>query len=63
MNLNFSIDVVSEVEEYGRWNPKEKNWSGAIAELYAGRADISFSKFSMTSARLNAVDFTHRRTL
>lgn len=57
--LNFSVEIVSEVEEHGRWNPKEMTWSGAIAELYAGRADISLSEFSMTNDRLNAVDFTH----
>ncbi|KAF7382218.1 hypothetical protein HZH66_013650 [Vespula vulgaris] len=59
VTLNFSLEIVSEAEEYGRWNPEEKSWTGAIAELYAGRADISLSGFSITSARLNAVDFTH----
>ncbi|KAL2713229.1 LOW QUALITY PROTEIN: glutamate receptor 1-like isoform X1 [Vespula squamosa] len=58
VTLNFSFDIVSEVEQYGRWNPEKKTWSGAIAELYAGRADISLSEFSITNARLNAVDFT-----
>ncbi|KAF7383166.1 hypothetical protein HZH68_015015 [Vespula germanica] len=58
VTLNFSFDIVSEVGQYGRWNPKKKTWSGAIAELYAGRADISLSEFSITNARLNAVDFT-----
>ncbi|KAF7398500.1 hypothetical protein HZH66_006397 [Vespula vulgaris] len=46
------------LEEYGTWNPTKKTWSGAVGELYAGRADISISDFSMTSARLNVVDFT-----
>nr|KAF7398292.1 hypothetical protein H0235_016300 [Vespula pensylvanica] len=58
VTLNFSLHIVSELEQYGRWNPTTKTWSGAIAELYYGRADISLSKFSMTNARLNAVDFT-----
>lgn len=56
--LNFSFDIVSEVEEYGSWNPKDKTWSGAVGELYAGRADISISDISITSARVNVVDFT-----
>nr|KAF7398285.1 hypothetical protein H0235_016293 [Vespula pensylvanica] len=55
--LNFSLDIVSEVKEFGRWNPKENAWTGAIAELHAGRADISLASFSITSDRLNAVDF------
>nr|XP_050852359.1 glutamate receptor 1-like isoform X1 [Vespula vulgaris] len=58
VTLNFSLKIVSKVNEYGRWNPKENTWSGAIGEIYAGRADISISDFSMTSARLNVVDFT-----
>ncbi|KAF7401103.1 hypothetical protein HZH68_006923 [Vespula germanica] len=58
LTLNFSLNIVSEVEEYGSWNAKEKTWSGAVGELYAERADISISDFSITSARLNAVDFT-----
>nr|XP_050852280.1 glutamate receptor ionotropic, NMDA 3A-like [Vespula vulgaris] len=58
VNLNFSFKVVSEVETYGRWNPEENRWTGAIGELNSGRADICFSGFSMTNARLNAVDFT-----
>ncbi|XP_043669929.1 probable glutamate receptor [Vespula pensylvanica] len=56
--LNFSFDIVSKVAENGRLNTKDNTWSGAIGELYAGRADISITDFSMTSARLNAIDFT-----
>ncbi|XP_043682441.1 glutamate receptor ionotropic, delta-1-like [Vespula pensylvanica] len=59
ITLNFSFNIVSEVEEYGRWNPKKKIWTGAIAELYAGHIDIALSGFSITNARLNVVDFTH----
>ncbi|KAL2713237.1 glutamate receptor 1-like [Vespula squamosa] len=59
VTLNFSLEIVSEVEEYGRWNTEEKTWTGAIAELYARRADISLSGFSVTNDRLNVVDFTH----
>lgn len=56
--LNFSLKIVSRMDEYGTWNPNENTWSGAIGEIYAGRADISISDFSMTSARLYVVDFT-----
>lgn len=56
--LNFTIDVVSEVEEYGLWNSKKNVWSGAVGEILAGRADISISDFSMTSDRSDVVDFT-----
>ncbi|XP_046828144.1 glutamate receptor 3-like isoform X3 [Vespa crabro] len=56
--LNFSFNVVSEVEEYGRWDPERKIWSGGIAELYTGRADISISDFIITNDRLKVVNFT-----
>ncbi|XP_043682439.1 glutamate receptor ionotropic, delta-2-like [Vespula pensylvanica] len=56
--LNFSFDIVSEVKEFGRWNPQENTWTGAIAELYARRANISLAGFTITGDRLNAVDFT-----
>ncbi|XP_043487209.1 glutamate receptor 1-like isoform X1 [Polistes fuscatus] len=58
VSLNFSFNIVSNIEEYGRWDPKEKTWTGAIAEISSKRADVSLSDFSMTSARLNVVDFT-----
>ncbi|KAF7382217.1 hypothetical protein HZH66_013649 [Vespula vulgaris] len=57
--LNFSFNIVSEVEEYGKWNPEKKTWSGGIAELYTGRADISISEFIISKDRFNIVDFTH----
>ncbi|XP_015189890.1 PREDICTED: glutamate receptor 1-like [Polistes dominula] len=56
--LNFSLNIVSEVDEYGSRNLNDNTWSGAIGEIYSGRADISLSEFSMTSARLNVVDFS-----
>ncbi|KAI4485055.1 hypothetical protein M0802_012823 [Mischocyttarus mexicanus] len=56
--LNFSFNVVSEVEDYGTWNKQTNTWTGAMGEMYSGRADISISDFSMTSVRLNFVDFT-----
>ncbi|KAF7383177.1 hypothetical protein HZH68_015026 [Vespula germanica] len=59
VKLNFSIHVVSEVEEYGECNPEEKTWSEGVAELYARRADICISNFIINSNKSNAVDFTH----
>ncbi|KAI4482435.1 hypothetical protein M0802_013722 [Mischocyttarus mexicanus] len=56
--LNFSFSIVSIVNEYGTWNQKENTWTGAVGEVYAGRADIAISDISMTSERLDVVDFT-----
>ncbi|KAI4493411.1 hypothetical protein M0804_001587 [Polistes exclamans] len=58
VTLNFSFSIVSTVNEYGRWNQKENTWTGAVGEIYAGRADIAIADISMTSERLDAVDFT-----
>ncbi|KAK2576889.1 hypothetical protein KPH14_005514 [Odynerus spinipes] len=58
VTLNFTFEIVSKVDEYGVQNPQDGSWTGAVGELYAGRGDISISDFSMTSARLNVVDFT-----
>lgn len=58
MSLSILVSTLfSVVEEYGRWNQEKNTWSGAIAELYGGRADISLSTFSISNVRLNAVDF------
>ncbi|XP_047368011.1 uncharacterized protein LOC124956351 [Vespa velutina] len=58
ITLNFSLDIFSKVEEHGSWNPGKKSWSGAIAEVDGGRADIALAEFSITHERLNSVDFT-----
>ncbi|XP_035742755.1 glutamate receptor 2-like [Vespa mandarinia] len=58
VTLNFSLDIVSKMEEHGRWNARKKSWSGAIAEVHGGRADIALAEFSITHERLNPVDFT-----
>ncbi|XP_014600535.1 PREDICTED: probable glutamate receptor [Polistes canadensis] len=57
-SLNFTFQIVSEVEEYGAWNPKESKWTGAIGEIISRNADICPSSFSITNSRLNNVDFT-----
>lgn len=47
------------MEESGRWNSKEKIWSGGIRELYAGRADVSILDIIISNDRFNLVDYTH----
>ncbi|XP_020281544.1 glutamate receptor 1-like isoform X2 [Pseudomyrmex gracilis] len=57
-SLNFTLDIVSEVNEHGMWNPQNKTWSGAIGEIVSGRADFAIADMSMTSLRVRYVDFT-----
>ncbi|XP_029680403.1 glutamate receptor 1-like [Formica exsecta] len=57
-SLNFSLDIVSELDEHGMWNPKNHSWSGVMNEIVSGRADFAIADMSMTSFRVRYVDFT-----
>ncbi|XP_014467502.1 PREDICTED: uncharacterized protein LOC106740710 [Dinoponera quadriceps] len=57
-SLNFTLDVVSEVNQHGLWNKKNKTWSGVMGEIVSGRADFAIADMSMTSLRVRYVDFT-----
>ncbi|KMQ86188.1 glutamate receptor 3-like isoform x2 protein, partial [Lasius niger] len=56
--MNFTIEILDPVEAYGGWNQQKKEWTGVIGQLVNGKADFGVSAFSITAARLNAVDFT-----
>lgn len=57
-SLNFSVDIVSKLDEHGMWNPKNHSWSGVMNEIVSGRADFAIADMSMTSFRVRYVDFT-----
>ncbi|KMQ87829.1 glutamate receptor 3-like isoform x2 protein, partial [Lasius niger] len=57
-SLNFSLDVVSELDDHGLWNRKNRTWSGVMNEIVSGRADFAIADMSMTSLRVRYVDFT-----
>lgn len=46
------------MSEYGSWNEEEKIWEGVIGELASNKSDMGVAEFSMTSHRLDAVDFS-----
>ncbi|XP_043669509.1 glutamate receptor U1-like isoform X2 [Vespula pensylvanica] len=56
--VNFSFAIVNNTVSNGRWNAKYNKWNGAVGELIENRAQISMSYVSMSSARLDVVDFT-----
>ena len=56
--MNFKIEVASSVLIYGSWNEDKGIWTGVIGELISNRADIGVAEFSMTTSRLDIVDFT-----
>lgn len=57
-SLNFTLELVSEVYEYGMWNKENQTWSGVMGEIVSGRADFAIVDMSMTSLRVRYVDFT-----
>ncbi|XP_015190560.1 PREDICTED: glutamate receptor ionotropic, delta-1-like [Polistes dominula] len=54
---NFTFNIVEFVKEYGRWDDDNQIWTGAVGEIVAGRADIAIGEFSLTTSRLNVVDY------
>ncbi|XP_072757348.1 glutamate receptor 1-like [Anoplolepis gracilipes] len=57
-SLNFSLDIVSVLDDHGLWNSKNHSWSGVMNEIVSGRADFAITDMSMTSLRVRYVDFT-----
>ncbi|XP_072757304.1 glutamate receptor 1-like [Anoplolepis gracilipes] len=57
-SLNFSLDIVSILNDHGMWNNENLSWSGVMNEIVSGRADFAIADMSMTSFRVRYVDFT-----
>lgn len=57
-SLNFTLRIVSELNEHGIWNTQNQTWSGVMGEIISGRADFAIADMSMTSFRVHYVDFT-----
>lgn len=57
-SLNFTLKIVSELDEHGMYNFKSHIWSGVMGEIVSGRADFAVVDMSMTSLRIKDVDFT-----
>ncbi|KAL6438183.1 hypothetical protein ACFW04_004414 [Cataglyphis niger] len=56
--MNFTMEILDQVEAYGIWNHQEKMWTGVIGQLVNNKADIGASVFTIMPFRLNYVDFT-----
>ncbi|XP_012260629.3 glutamate receptor 1-like isoform X2 [Athalia rosae] len=50
--------VVPSDRTYGNWKPHEKQWTGMIDMLIKGKANIAAGDFTITTQRLEFVDFT-----
>lgn len=57
-SLNFTLKIVTELNEHGLWNKENRSWSGVMGEIVSGRADLGIADMSMTSFRVRFVDFT-----
>ncbi|XP_036147314.1 glutamate receptor 1 isoform X2 [Monomorium pharaonis] len=57
-SLNFTLKMISQMDEHGVWNSQTRTWSGVMGEIVSGRADFAIADMSMTSLRVRYVDFT-----
>ncbi|XP_066598107.1 glutamate receptor ionotropic, delta-2-like [Prorops nasuta] len=56
--MNFKMEIMPSVEGYGSYNKEMGKWTGVIGELVSGQADVGVAEFTMTTSRLDVVDFT-----
>ncbi|XP_017890616.2 glutamate receptor 2-like [Ceratina calcarata] len=56
--MNFTIEVTSFMSMYGSWSEEERMWTGVIGDVASNKVDLGLGEFSMTSHRMEAVDFT-----
>nr|XP_012235169.1 PREDICTED: glutamate receptor-like [Linepithema humile] len=56
--MNFTMKILDPVEAYGSWSHTQNMWTGVIGQLVSDEADIGVTEFTITSDRLNVVDFT-----
>ncbi|XP_012235251.1 glutamate receptor U1-like [Linepithema humile] len=57
-SLNFTLKIVSELDDHGTYDFENNIWSGVMGEIVSGRADFAIADMSMTSLRIKDVDFT-----
>nr|XP_012138238.1 PREDICTED: uncharacterized protein LOC105662182 [Megachile rotundata] len=56
-SLNFTIEIVAKLSEFGSYNTTTERWGGAMHYVATGIVDIGVADFSMTNNRLNYVDY------
>ncbi|XP_018308804.1 glutamate receptor 1 [Mycetomoellerius zeteki] len=57
-SLNFTVKIVSQINEHGVQNQQTLTWSGVMGKIVSGRADFAVADMSLTSLRKRYVDFT-----
>lgn len=56
--MNFTVKMLEPVSAYGSENVQNNTWTGVIGQLITKKADIGVSEFTMTTRRLDVIDFT-----
>ncbi|XP_043280870.1 glutamate receptor ionotropic, kainate 2-like isoform X2 [Venturia canescens] len=56
--MDFKEMKITKKEGFGSWDSEAQSWSGVIELLDANEADLGVAEFSMTTHRLQVVDFT-----
>lgn len=56
--MNFTMEILDPFNSYGSWSHTQNVWTGVIGHLVSDKADIGVSEFTITSGRLNVIDFT-----
>ena len=56
--LNFTLVYKTGETELGSWNYTSHEWSGVMRQIDKDEVDMSISPMTMTSKRLEAVDFS-----
>eukprot|EP00092_Neocalanus_flemingeri_P008248 GFUD01008893.1.p1 GENE.GFUD01008893.1~~GFUD01008893.1.p1 ORF type:complete len:317 (-),score=74.96 GFUD01008893.1:253-1176(-) len=57
LECKFSVHLVPD-NRYGAYDPDTKSWTGMIAEVLSGAADMAVGDMTITAKREEAVDFT-----
>ncbi|KAG5320137.1 GRIA1 protein, partial [Pseudoatta argentina] len=57
-SLNFTVKIVSQINEHGIQNRQTLIWTGVMGKIVSGRADFAVADMSLTSLRKRYVDFT-----
>ncbi|XP_070526523.1 glutamate receptor 3-like isoform X2 [Cardiocondyla obscurior] len=57
-SLNFTLNIVSKMDDHGLWDYETRTWTGVMGEIVSGHADFAVADMSMTSFRVRHVDFT-----
>ncbi|KAJ8679008.1 hypothetical protein QAD02_014795 [Eretmocerus hayati] len=57
-SMNFEVKLVKTDDGFGKWDSKNRRWSGLMGSLIEQQIDMAVAPISISEARLNFIDFT-----